>query len=69
MGLKFEPGHWYTEAQLRIAGLDGDVIRGAMGGGRLRYKMAEGEPVFRGEWLLAWLDGLPEPEAAEGAKK
>lgn len=71
IGIRFEPGEWYTDTQVRIAGLDGDVQKKARRDGKLRYKpLSKKESLYLGEWLNEWLDSLPtvEPQAAGGAK-
>ena len=65
MVLRLDPEAYYDERTLRIMGLDGDGLEAAREAKELRCKEVGGQPVYKGAWLIAWLD-RSEAEAAGG---
>ena len=59
--LKFDPDGFYTEWSLRVMGLDGEAMRKARKSGELKFKEVGAERLYKGEWLLEWLQ--PKQEA------
>ncbi len=62
--IRIEAEGWYEEHQLRILGLDGDGIDKAVEKGELRQKVVGETTWYKGEWLLAWLEGRKPVEVA-----
>lgn len=64
MPFKIDPERWYDEAELRLEGLFTEAaLRRARASGALRCREpARGKRLYKGAWLLAWLEGRPPAE-------
>lgn len=64
-----DPECYYTETNLRIFGLDSDVLKRARQNENLRFKqISRGEYIYKGSWLREWIDRADQPVAAGGVK-
>lgn len=66
MVLKIDPETYYDERTLRIMGLDGDLLESARDDGRLRYRLLGSSVVYKGQWVLDWLDLVEPPVGGAG---
>ena len=58
-GIKIEPDQWYLEDTLRLLGapFDSETLARARRGGKLEAREPKrGQRIYKGEWLLAWLE-------------
>ncbi len=56
MVLRLDAETYYDEYHLRIQGLDEDVLKAARESGELKYREVGGGFVYKGAWLIDWLD-------------
>lgn len=56
MAIKIDPELYYAEDTLRIQGLDSDALAKARREGGLRAKRVGSFWVYKGAWLIEWLD-------------
>lgn len=62
--IRFDPESYYSEESLRIMGWDGEALRRARKSEGLRFKKVGRSVVYKGEWLMEWLDRAAETEAS-----
>jgi len=56
--VRLDPEAWYNERVLRILGVAEKTLRDAVKAGELRCRdLGRGKRLFKGSWLLAWLEG------------
>ncbi len=63
--LRLDAEAYYDEETLRVAGLCGEALRRARQSGRLKYKPVGREVIYKGAWLIAWLDAEGDAETEE----
>lgn len=61
-GIRIDPDTYYPEHELRVMGIDADALEKAVSARELRVKSVGDTPMYKGAWLIAWLDR--EQEAA-----
>jgi len=66
--IRIDPQAYYEDHVVRMMGLDGDALERARGRGELRFKDVGGTPVYKGAWLIEWLDRAEREPAAAGGK-
>lgn len=59
MGIRIEADRYYPEHELRLMGLDGEALEEARGRGELRGREVGGTVVYKGAWVIDWLDREP----------
>lgn len=67
MVIKIDPESYYDENTLRVMGLDEELLEEARREGRLRFRVLGAIVMYRGQWVLDWLDQV-EPVAAGGPR-
>jgi hypothetical protein len=62
-GIEIKPDAWYTEQELRRWGFDTDELSRGRSAGELRYldRGRSSMRLYKGEWLLKWLEGKAVP--------
>ena len=66
MVLEFKPETYYDEYHVRVQGLDEDVLKRARESEGLRYREVDGRIIYKGQWLIDWLD---RSEAEAGGRR
>jgi hypothetical protein len=65
--IRLDPGSYYDGWTLQIMGIDGDTLEAAREAGHLRCRELGEITLYKGEWVLEWLDQA-DPEPAGGGR-